>query len=248
MPQQYGFEARQTFFRMGEVILELIGPDTSRWRAPAERPAGFFGLAYTVRDLDATAALLADHIGNVKDAVQPGRRITTLRHKDFGMSVATAFMSAGRRLDLIRVVRSRQGSCPARRSRTAWNGSCSHGRGELGRLGLDEEAHVVAAEVRRPRRLGATKRFGHRSSNGRSYGPFVHSQRSNLSTSSPDQRAEQFAEIVVARAGEVHRDRLGFERDLIGVVPHREHHRPPGRVDAALRVEADEAARPPARP
>ena len=92
--EQYGFEARQTFFRMGEVILELIGPNEPMDGA-ADRPAGFFGLAYTVRDLDATAALLADHIGRVKDAVQPGRRITTLRHKDLGMSVATAFMSRG---------------------------------------------------------------------------------------------------------------------------------------------------------
>jgi hypothetical protein len=92
--EQYGFEARQTFFRMGEVILELIGPNEPMDDA-AERPAGFFGLAYTVSDLDATAALLSDHIGNVKDAVQPGRRITTLRHKNLGMSVATAFMSPG---------------------------------------------------------------------------------------------------------------------------------------------------------
>jgi hypothetical protein len=91
---QYGFAARQTFFRLGEVILELIGADEPMEGA-ADRPAGFFGLAYTVRDLDATAALLADHIGHVKDAVQPGRRITTLRHKDLGMSVATAFMSPG---------------------------------------------------------------------------------------------------------------------------------------------------------
>jgi hypothetical protein len=93
-PAQYGFDARQTFFRMGEVILELIGPNEP-WDGTADRPAGFFGLAYTVADLDATAALLADHIGKVKDAVQPGRRITTLRHKDLGMSVATAFMSGG---------------------------------------------------------------------------------------------------------------------------------------------------------
>jgi Glyoxalase/Bleomycin resistance protein/Dioxygenase superfamily len=92
--EQYGFEARQTFFRMGEVILELIGPNEPMDDA-ADRPAGFFGLAYTVHDLDATAALLTDHIGRVKDAVQPGRMITTLRHKDLGMSVATAFMSAG---------------------------------------------------------------------------------------------------------------------------------------------------------
>jgi hypothetical protein len=93
-PEQYGFEARQTFFRMGEVVLELIGPNEPMADA-AERPAGFFGLAYTVRDIAATAALLADHIGNVKDAVQPGRKITTLRHKNLGMSVATAFMSPG---------------------------------------------------------------------------------------------------------------------------------------------------------
>ena len=92
--EQYGFEARQTFFRMGEVILELIGANEPMDGAD-ESPAGFFGLAYTVRDLDATAELLADHIGQVKDAVQPGRRITTLRHKDLGMSVATAFMSPG---------------------------------------------------------------------------------------------------------------------------------------------------------
>ena len=93
-PEQYGFEARQTFFRMGEVVLELIGPNEPMDGA-ADRPAGFFGLAYTVRDLDETAALLADHIGRVKDAVQPGRKITTLRHKNLGMSVATAFMSRG---------------------------------------------------------------------------------------------------------------------------------------------------------
>jgi hypothetical protein len=93
-PAQYGFDARQTFFRMGEVILELIGPNEP-WEGTADRPASLFGLAYTVHDLDATAALLVDHIGKVKDAVQPGRRITTLRHKDLGMSVATAFMSGG---------------------------------------------------------------------------------------------------------------------------------------------------------
>jgi len=93
-PEQYGFEARQTFFRLGEVILELIGPNEPMDGADG-RPAGFFGLAYTVRDLDATAALLSEHIGKVKDAVQPGRQITTLRHKNLGMSVATAFMSPG---------------------------------------------------------------------------------------------------------------------------------------------------------
>ena len=85
----YGAPMRQIFFRMGEVIIELSGsPDT-----PGEGDPGFFGLAHTVADLDATSALLGEHLGSVKDAVQPGRRIATLRHRDLGMSVATAIMS-----------------------------------------------------------------------------------------------------------------------------------------------------------
>jgi len=86
---QYGFEATQSFFRAGEPILELLGP-----REPSgDGPAGFFGFAWTVADLDALAARLGPALGRPKDAVQPGRRIATLRHKDVGMSVATAFMS-----------------------------------------------------------------------------------------------------------------------------------------------------------
>jgi hypothetical protein len=72
---QYGPPFTQTFFRLGRPILELIGP-----AAPAgTEPARFYGAAFTVEDLDATAALLGDHLGRVKDAVQPGRRIATLR-------------------------------------------------------------------------------------------------------------------------------------------------------------------------
>jgi hypothetical protein len=89
--ESYGAPMRQTFFRAGEVIVELIGPDGSA--AGAGGPSAFFGLAYTVADLDATATLLAEHLGTIKDAVQPGRRIVTLRHKPLDMSVATAFMS-----------------------------------------------------------------------------------------------------------------------------------------------------------
>lgn len=88
-PEQYGFEARQTFFRLGEVILELIGPNEPE----GDGPAAFFGLAYAVADIDALPELYGEHLGRVKDAVQPGRRITTLRHKELGLSVATAFMS-----------------------------------------------------------------------------------------------------------------------------------------------------------
>jgi hypothetical protein len=87
----YGAPMRQRFFRLGEVILEVIGAADSR----GDGPAVFYGLAHTVADLDATKALLGDWLGTPKDAVQPGRQIATLRHKQVGMSVATAFMSRG---------------------------------------------------------------------------------------------------------------------------------------------------------
>ncbi|HEY5156304.1 MAG TPA: hypothetical protein VIJ47_16295 [Acidimicrobiales bacterium] len=84
----YGSPMRQVFFRAGEVIIELVGPDE-----PGEGATGFFGLALTVDDLEATAALLGPALGRPKDAVQPGRRIASLRHKDLDISVATALMT-----------------------------------------------------------------------------------------------------------------------------------------------------------
>ena len=90
----YGSAMQQVFFRAGEVIVELVGspePDPSR----ADRPAGFFGLAINVSDLDATKSMLGDKLGEPKDAVQPGRRIATLRNKELGITTAIAFMSEG---------------------------------------------------------------------------------------------------------------------------------------------------------
>ncbi|MFL6242369.1 MAG: VOC family protein [Acidimicrobiia bacterium] len=87
---QYGPPFTQTFFRLGRPILELIGP-----AEPAgSDPARFYGVAFTVDDLDATAALLGDRLGRVEDAVQPGRRIATLR-RDAGAGIPLAFMSPG---------------------------------------------------------------------------------------------------------------------------------------------------------
>ncbi|WP_028656099.1 glyoxalase [Nocardioides sp. J54] len=84
-----GRAVRQVFYRLGEVILELVGsPDEA-----GEGPARIWGLTHTVADVDAAAALLGEHAGPVKDAVQPGRRITTLRTRELGMSVRTALIS-----------------------------------------------------------------------------------------------------------------------------------------------------------
>ena len=87
----YGAPMRQVFFRLGEVILEVIGDP----EATGDGPAVFYGLAFTVADLDETKAFFGDHLGTPKPAVQPGRRIATLRHKELDLSVATALMSSG---------------------------------------------------------------------------------------------------------------------------------------------------------
>ena len=89
---QYGPAFRQVFFRGGETIVEMIGPDEPP--ADDERSAHFYGLAFTVADLDAAAEVLGDGLGHVKDAVQPGRRIATLRHDRYDISVPIALMSA----------------------------------------------------------------------------------------------------------------------------------------------------------
>lgn len=85
-----GRPIRQLFFRLGELIVEVVGAP----EATGEGPATLWGITYTVADLDATAAFLGARTAPIKDAVQPGRRITTLRHREFGMSVRTAMISA----------------------------------------------------------------------------------------------------------------------------------------------------------
>lgn len=87
-----GRSIRQIFFRFGEVIIEVVGsPETT-----SEGPSALWGITYVVADIDATATFFGDYTAPVKDAVQPGRRITTLRHRDLGMSARTAFISARR--------------------------------------------------------------------------------------------------------------------------------------------------------
>ena len=87
-----GQPIRQIFFRFGEVIVEVVGsPGTT-----SEGPSTLWGITYVVADIDATASFFGDRTAPVKDAVQPGRRITTLRHHEFGMSVRTAMISARR--------------------------------------------------------------------------------------------------------------------------------------------------------
>ncbi|MDQ1519188.1 MAG: hypothetical protein QOI55_261 [Actinomycetota bacterium] len=83
-------QMRQGFFRAGEVIIEVVGPPEA---ARDAGPARFYGLALTVADLDETKRFFGARTSEPKSAVQPGRRITTLHHRDVGITTAIAFMS-----------------------------------------------------------------------------------------------------------------------------------------------------------
>ena len=75
-----GGGVRQGFFIVGDLLVEVVdgtGLD-------ADAPAGFWGLTVVVSDIDAAASLLADRLGSVKDAVQSGRRIATVRPEASG--------------------------------------------------------------------------------------------------------------------------------------------------------------------
>jgi hypothetical protein len=71
---------RMAFVRMGATVVEVV-----------ERPGppGLWGLVAVVEDLD---ALDPELVGEPRDAVQPGRRIATVR-REAGLGTALAFMT-----------------------------------------------------------------------------------------------------------------------------------------------------------
>ena len=72
------------FVRFGEAIVEVAEPGG----APR-----LWGLVAVVEDLDELARELGDEVlGEPRDAVQPGRRIVTVR-RELGLGVALAFMT-----------------------------------------------------------------------------------------------------------------------------------------------------------
>lgn len=85
---------RQAFFRLGGVILEVVqAPPEAIERTGGDRPAFFWGLAFVAPEIEATVASLGgDRVSEVRDAVQPGRRIATLR-RSAGLSVPVALIT-----------------------------------------------------------------------------------------------------------------------------------------------------------
>ena len=86
---------RQAFFRLGREILELVEEPAEvveRSGGP-DRPVRFWGLALLVEDLDRIVTQLAPHVSEARAAVQPGRRIATLR-RSAGLAAPLALISA----------------------------------------------------------------------------------------------------------------------------------------------------------
>jgi hypothetical protein len=85
---------RQAFFRLGATILEVVQepPEAIERGGGADRRAFFWGLAFVAPDLDSTVAALGDRVGEIRAAVQPGRRIATLR-RSAGLTVPVALMT-----------------------------------------------------------------------------------------------------------------------------------------------------------
>ena len=72
--REAGEGVRQGFFLVGDVLLEVV-----EGAGVEDGPARFWGITLVVSDIDAAAALLGERLGRVKDAIQPGRRIATVR-------------------------------------------------------------------------------------------------------------------------------------------------------------------------
>jgi hypothetical protein len=85
---------RQAFFRLGEVILEVVQEpeEVLAGHGGPDRPARLWGLALSFGDLERAVERLGEHASPVRPAVQPGRQIATVR-RSAGLSVPLALMS-----------------------------------------------------------------------------------------------------------------------------------------------------------
>jgi hypothetical protein len=87
--REAGHNARQGFYVVGDAVLEVVGPA----QPDGDGPASFWGLVLVVEDLDRAAERLGPLLGTPRDAVQPGRRIATVR-REAGLGTAVALMTS----------------------------------------------------------------------------------------------------------------------------------------------------------
>lgn len=86
--REAGRGIRQGFVWVGDTILELVEEPG----ADSAAPAAFWGLVVVVADIERAVAAAGEALGRVRDAVQPGRRIATVRDSA-GVGVPLAFMT-----------------------------------------------------------------------------------------------------------------------------------------------------------
>ena len=84
-------DLHQAFLWAGDVLVEVAGPP----EPAGDGPASLWGLVVVADGLDRLAALPGEALGSVRDAVQPGRRIATVR-RELRSSVPLAFMTPHR--------------------------------------------------------------------------------------------------------------------------------------------------------
>ncbi|HEX5608606.1 MAG TPA: hypothetical protein VFX45_00780 [Solirubrobacterales bacterium] len=85
---------RQAFFRLGAVILEVVQepPEAIERGGGADRPAFFWGLAFSAPEIEQTVAVIGEGASEIRDAVQPGRRIATLS-RSAGLALPVALIT-----------------------------------------------------------------------------------------------------------------------------------------------------------
>lgn len=86
---------RQAFFRLGATILEVVQePEEAIERGGGpDRPAFFWGLAFLAPEIEATVAAIGEGASEVRAAIQPGRRIATLR-RAAGLALPVALITS----------------------------------------------------------------------------------------------------------------------------------------------------------
>jgi hypothetical protein len=85
---------RQAFFRLGREILEMVAEpeEIVVKNGGPDRPVRFWGLALLVEDIDQTVAAMVPHAPPPRQAVQPGRRISTIG-RSAGLAVPIALIT-----------------------------------------------------------------------------------------------------------------------------------------------------------
>ena len=77
-------DLRQAFLVAGPALLEVVGD--------VDPPPRIWGVTFVVPDVDRLAVERADALGSARGAVQPGRRIVTVR-EEAGLGLPVAFMT-----------------------------------------------------------------------------------------------------------------------------------------------------------